>query len=128
MITVIGIFENEHLADEASLYLMGNGFDGENVDVHTHAANTTEEDGIGDFFSHLFDDDIQAAHYATLARQGTVITVHALSPREAQEAVDVMNNYGAMDVNADGENFSITGTQSQIVDRVVDESKRLRRN
>jgi hypothetical protein len=123
MITVIGIFENEGLAEEASSYLLGNEFKGENIDIHTNGDQVSEHDTIGDFFSHLFDDEKQAAHYASLGRKGSIVTIHAFSPREAQEAVDVLNNYGAIQVNA-----SIDGSsRSQMIERIVDDGKRLRR-
>jgi hypothetical protein len=124
MITVIGIFENQGLAEEASSYLLGNEFTSENIDIHTNGDQVNERDRIGDFFSHLFDDEKQAAHYASLGRKGSIVTIHAISPREAQEAVDVLNNYGAMDVNAFDNSFS----RSQMIERIVDDSKRLRGN
>lgn len=122
MITVIGIFENEELAEEASSYLLGNEFKSENIDIHTNGDQVSARDRIGDFFSHLFDDEKQAAHYASLGRKGSIVTVHAISPREAQEAVDVLNNYGAMDVDASDNSSS----RSQMIERIVDDNKRLR--
>ena len=124
MITVIGIFENVNLAEEASSYLLANEFTGENVDIHTNTGQTNEPDRIGDFFGHLIDDEKQAAHFASLGRKGSIVTVHAISTREAQEAVDVLNNYGAIDVNATDDSSS----RSQMIERIVDNSKRLRGN
>jgi hypothetical protein len=125
MITVIGIFEDINLAEEASSYLLGNEFASENVDIHTNGLQTNEQgDRVGDFFSHLIDDEKQAAHFASLGRKGSIVTVHAISPREAQEAVDVLNNYGAIDVNASDDSPS----RSQMIERIVDDNKRLRGN
>jgi hypothetical protein len=124
MITVIGIFESINLAEEASSYLLGNEFTSENIDIHTNGQQTNEQDRVGDFFSHLIDDEKQAAHFASLGRKGSIVTVHAISPREAQEAVDVLNNYGAIDVNASDDSSS----RSQIIERIVDDNKRLRGN
>jgi hypothetical protein len=124
MITVIGIFENEGLAEEASSYLLGNEFSSENIDIHTNGDQVSDQDRIGDFFSHLFDDEKQVAHYASLGRKGSIVTIHAISTREAQEAADVLNNYGAMDVNASDDSSS----HSQMIERIVDDGKRLRGN
>ncbi|GAB2976462.1 hypothetical protein GCM10027049_09150 [Mucilaginibacter puniceus] len=99
MITVIGIFADIDLAKQASEYLLANEFEPENVDIHTQADGAAETDRLGNFFRHLFDDEHEAEHYATLARNGTVVTVHAVDTREAQEAVDVFNNHGAIEVN-----------------------------
>jgi hypothetical protein len=125
MITVIGIFDDINLAEEASSYLLGNEFTSENVDIHTNGQQINEQgDRVGDFFSHLIDDEKQAARFASLGRKGSIVTVHAISPREAQEAVDVLNNYGAIDVNASDDSPS----RSQMIERIVDDNKRLRGN
>ena len=119
MITVIGIFADPGLAEQASDYLLANEFEAENIDIHTDAEGQAETDRIGDFFGHLYDNVDEAGHYASLARQGTVVTVHAASTREAQEAVDVFNNHGAVEVNADE-------GRSLVIEQVVEPGKRLR--
>lgn len=119
MITVIGIFADPNLAEQAGDYLLANEFESENVDVHTDAEGEAEGDRVGDFFSHLYDDADAASHYASLARQGTVVTVHAASVREAQEAVDVFNNHGATEVSADE-------GRSLVIKQVLPAEKRLR--
>jgi hypothetical protein len=122
MITVIGIFADINLAEQASDYLLANEFTPENVDIHTQGSGIAETDRVGNFFGHIFDDNYEAEHYATLGRSGTVITVHAVDAREAQEAVDVFNNHGAIDVNLDDpkDNFTI------IINKKVDPAMRLR--
>jgi hypothetical protein len=122
MITVIGIFEDANLAEEASSYLLGNEFTGENIDIHTNGQQTDEHDRIGAFFSHLIDDEKKAARFASLGRKGSIVTVHALSAREAQEAVDTLNNYGAINVDASDDSPSHT----QMIERIVADDKRLR--
>jgi len=126
MITVIGIFENAELADEASSYLLANEFESENIDVHTSGSDAAGQDRVGDFFKHIYEDGKQSAHYASLGRQGTVVTVHAISAREAQEAVDVLNNYGAVDVNATEENPGGAESRSQVIERIIAPENRLR--
>jgi hypothetical protein len=122
MITVIGIFEDANLAEEASLYLLANEFISENIDIHTNGQQTDQPDRVGDFFSHLIDDEKQAAHLASLGRNGSIVTVHATSTREAQEAADTLNNYGAINVDAADDSPSHT----QMIERIVAHEKRLR--
>ena len=122
MITVIGIFEDENLAEEASSYLLANGLVSENVDVYSHPGQPEGNDHIGNFFSQLVDDTNKAEHYASLARNGSVVTVHAQSTREAQEAADTLNNYGAIDLNASDDSPS----HSQLIERIVADDMRLR--
>jgi hypothetical protein len=122
MITVIGIFDDVNLAEEASLYLLGNEFTSENIDIHTLGDQMDVNNRIGLFFNHLIDDENQADHFATLGRKGSIVTVHAVSAREAQEAADALNNYGAMEVNAEDDSPS----HSQMIERIVADDKRLR--
>ncbi|MBD1362469.1 hypothetical protein IDJ77_01485 [Mucilaginibacter sp. ZT4R22] len=124
MITVVGIFNEERLAEEAGSYLLANEFTNENIDIHTHGNHSDDYGRVSDFFSHLLDDEKQAAHFASLGRNGSIVTVHALSTREAQEAADVLNNYGAITVNAADD----SPLQSQLIERIVDDGKRLRGN
>jgi hypothetical protein len=126
MITVIGIFKNAELAAEASLYLLANEFESENIDVHTSGSDAAGQVRVGDFFKHIYEDGKRAAHYASLGRQGTVVTVHAISAREAQEAVDVLNNYGAVDLNATEENPGGAESRSQVIERIIAPENRLR--
>ncbi|WP_374949000.1 hypothetical protein [Mucilaginibacter sp.] len=122
MITVIGVFDDIDLAEEASSYLLANEFTGENIDLYTHNQAIDNDNRITNFFSHLIDDEKKATHFGSLAQQGTLVTVHALSAREAQEAVDALNNYGALEVNADDESSG----KSQMIERIVADDKRLR--
>ena len=117
MITVIGIFDDPTLAQDAALYLEANGFVEENVDVYSSGTDTIRHNRVGDFFTHLLDDEHEAAHYAAIGIQGTIVTVHAISTREAEEAVDVFNTYGAIEINS---------LNSKVVERVVNEDKRLK--
>jgi hypothetical protein len=122
MITVIGIFADIDLAEQASEYLMANEFEPENVDMHTHANGSAETDRVSHFFGHLFEDHYEAEHYATLGRDGTVVTVHARDTREAQEAVDVFNNHGAVEVDLD----ESAGNRTLVLNKLIEHSMRLR--
>ena len=122
MITVIGIFADINLAEQASEYLLANEFEPENVDMHTQANGTAETDRVGNFFGHLFDNEHEAEHYATLARNGTLVTVHAASTREAQEAVDVFNNHGAIEVDLN----EPASNRTLVLNKLIERSMRLR--
>lgn len=122
MITVIGIFADIDLAEQASEYLLANEFEPDNVDMHTQSAGAAETDRVGKFFGHIFDDNYEAEHYATLGRNGTVITVHARDTREAQEAVDVFNNHGAIEVDLD----EPASNRTLVLNKLIEHSLRLR--
>lgn len=118
MITVIGIFKEYDLAEDASLYLLANDFESKNIDLH----KVEKDENISDFFSHVFEDKAEADAHIAAAQNGTILTIHALSTREAQEAADVLNNYGAIDVSIPGDKKTL----SRIVEQAVNESVRLR--
>lgn len=122
MITVIGIFNDTGLAEQASDYLLANEFTPETVDIHTEGDGIAETDRVGNFFGHIFDDVHEAEHYASLARNGTVVTVHAADTREAQEAVDVFNNHGAIEVDLD----EPASNRTLVLNKLIERSMRLR--
>jgi uncharacterized protein (TIGR02271 family) len=119
--TVIGVFSYTSEAQEAKQYLESHGYNSADIDIATYngasQTNTAEDDNdfgdrIGNFFSNLFgsDDEDTKSKYTNAGRKGTVVTVHARSSYEAQRAAEVLDNYGAVDVNEwSGDNTS-TGT------------------
>jgi len=113
--TVIGMFDNESQAQRAVEQLMDRGFTRDNIDLATrHTGTTTDStstttrrdddndnfgDSISNFFSSLFGGD-DSDRYTEMARRGgTVVTVHARSPEEAERAADILDDYGAVDIN-----------------------------
>ncbi len=106
--TVIGIFEHAHEAQEAKAYLLANGFESTNVDLSSGHSNLTgvqsgEDEGTGNrisgFFKNIFDDEDESASYIQAAGKGTTVTVHARSEQESQQAAQVLDNFGALDIN-----------------------------
>lgn len=107
--TVIGIFDNSGEAQTAVQHLVSNGFSRNNIDVSAQSSDTTttskdryddDNDSIGGFFKSLFggnDDD--STRYSSVAKRGCVVTVHAQSNQEAERAADILDEYGAVDVN-----------------------------
>lgn len=59
-----------------------------------------EESGISRFFKNLFgSDDDDSDRYSRVASGGAVVTVHARSADEAEQAADLLDEYGAVDVD-----------------------------
>jgi len=107
--TVIGIFANSSEAQEAKQALISSGFELSQIDVN-HNVDTDEDritDGqqtetgskIGNFFSRLFDDEDESEKYTRAGGRGSIVTVHAISAEEAQDAADILDDCGAVDVN-----------------------------
>jgi uncharacterized protein (TIGR02271 family) len=126
--TVIGVFDTAAEAQRAVQQLEANGFQRDYVDVapyseggtsnssgnyntssSTNTTGTRAEaavdnagDSIGNFFSNLFgsDNDTTAHNYSNVVRSGkSLVTVHAQSASEAERARDLLDEYGAVDVD-----------------------------
>jgi hypothetical protein len=104
--TVIGVFSYTSEAQQAKEYLEANGFSSSDIDISTQDGTDTTAhedtgDRVGSFFSNLFgsDDDDTRTKYTEAGRRGTVVTVHAKSETEARQALTILDNYGAVDVN-----------------------------
>lgn len=118
--TVVGVFDTAAEAQRAVQQLKQNGFQRDYVDVapynkggasgnSTNTTGTRAEaamddtgDSIGNFFSNLFggDDDNAATNYSNVVRNGkSLVTVHARSAEEAERARDLLDEYGAVDVD-----------------------------
>lgn len=109
--TVIGLFDSKEEARDAMQALVNAGFIQENVDVSNRKfadsiPSTTDESGdltddVSNFFSSLFGDDEQTRTTYTNAARGAeaILTVQADSKERAEEAADILDDNGAIDVN-----------------------------
>jgi uncharacterized protein (TIGR02271 family) len=125
--TVVGIFEHANQAQEAKAYLIANGFNSQNIDINTVAGsnygegtNADEDTGIGDrisnFFSNLFDDEDDRQSHTDAARRGTTVTVYTTTEDQTAQAVQVLDNFGAVDVNDFAQSGRNSGSTSAIAD------------
>lgn len=122
--TVIGIFETLNQAQEAKAYLTANGFSSENVDLSHgnastyHGKSERDEEGFGarisKFFSDLFDDDQDVSSHVSAAKNGSTITVHTRTEHETLQAVKILDNFGALDVNEFSEKARSVSTTDSI--------------
>jgi len=113
--TVIGVFDDASDAQNAVDQLVSNGFSRDSIDLSAQASSnyndstTTRVDrdddddnngGIGGFFSSLFGSDSDDSRkYSHVASRGSIVTVHAQSSDEAERAADLLDEYGAVDVD-----------------------------
>lgn len=114
--TVIGVFKSADDAQEAVEQLLNNGFTESNVDVssnnstvndgNSNGGDSDKESGISKFFKHLFGDDDERERYTKAARRGSVVTVHTQTSEEAQRASELLDQYGATDVDDNYKEYS----------------------
>ena len=106
--TVIGIYDNKAKAQEAMQELINRGFNEANIDISTsnnHNQNLKNNnadagDSLSRFFNSLFGKGEEATRYTNVARRSSVVTVHASSAVEAQNAARIMDQFGSIDVAA----------------------------
>jgi uncharacterized protein (TIGR02271 family) len=121
--TVIGIFNNTSDAQNAVEALLDNGFTEGNVDLSANnstmssrdatANDNDNESGISKFFKNLFGGDDESDRYTKAAERGSVVTVHTQTSEEAQQASELLDRYGAIDINDDDQDTNYeSGTRS----------------
>jgi uncharacterized protein (TIGR02271 family) len=135
--TVIGVFDSASDAQRAVEQLVSNGFSRDNIDLSAQTdsdysdsnssstySNTTYTDsstradrdddhnsGIGGFFNSLFGgDDDDTRKYTSVAERGSIVTVHAQSSDEAERAADLLDEYGAVDVDERAAQYGAYGS------------------
>jgi len=105
--TVIGMFDDANQAREAALKLENVGVTRDHIDISAQNAGgqagsmapSQDDDSISGFFRSLFNSDDDVNKYATVARRGAMVTVHADSPQQAERARDILDQCGAVDVD-----------------------------
>jgi hypothetical protein len=99
--TVVGVYDHTNQAQAAIDYLVKNGFNRDHI-VVTSRENDSDEAGISGFFHSLFKNSNDADKYSHAARTGAVVTVDVHSDKEAEEAAEILDQLGA--VNMDDRN------------------------
>jgi uncharacterized protein (TIGR02271 family) len=117
--TVIGIFDSSSDAQNAVQQLVSSGISRSSIDISDRSTSGTsdsydndqDDDSIGGFFRSLFgNDDHDANKYSQVARRGCTVTVHAQSAEEAARAADLLDDYGAVDVDERAQQYGTTGS------------------
>jgi stress response protein YsnF len=131
--TVIGFFDNASEAQQAVEQLVSNGFSRASIDIAASSGSSassgttsgtssygtnasSHDEGFGDkvsrFFGNLFDSDDDRDRYSTVASRSTTVTVHATSVAEAERAADLLDRYGAVDVDERASQYGYGATSA----------------
>jgi stress response protein YsnF len=110
--TVIGFFDNYTKAQSAVEQLTTAGISRDRIDISSggsaegtsHGSGSSSHDsesGISRFFRNLFGDDNDTANRYSRVGQSSqaIVTVHAQSEDEAERAADLLDDFGAVDVD-----------------------------
>ena len=123
--TVIGLFDSRSEAQAAMQELIQKGFVKEHIDVSNKGVSTSttneststassNQGGVGGFFSSLFSDDAATATSYTNAASDAdaILTVHVDSDERARIAAEILDRHGAIDVDERGSSSSQTTTRN----------------
>lgn len=119
--TVIGMFDTSAEAQQAVQNLVSQGISRSNIDVSSSGSQSSsyageerkEEGGIANFFKNLFSDDDDSEKYAKVAsRSGSIVTVHAQTSEQAEDAADILDDCGAVNVDERAASYGYADTGS----------------
>ncbi|WP_420151901.1 YsnF/AvaK domain-containing protein [Spirosoma sp.] len=141
--TVVGIFDSASEAQQAVDQLVNAGFSRNNIDLsvansgsssdtyqNTGTTRTDDvvdttrdsDDGIGGFFKSLFggddDDDNNYRRHTEVGRRGSIVTVHAQSTDEAEQAADILDDSGAVDIDERAAQYGYGSTATTGTDTI----------
>jgi stress response protein YsnF len=132
--TVIGIFDYGVDAQMAAQQLMSSGIPKDQIDIavrgahdkrsnqinrgsttptnnninpvnSTNAGPNARTDNDITFFGSLFEDRNESSKYSEVAQHGSIVTVHTQSADQAKRAAEVLDKYGAIDVDKRAEQY-----------------------
>jgi len=116
--TIVGVFDDYSTAERVARDLTDAGIPRESIEVKsnfmTGAAGRSHSDeshegGISGFFHRLFGGDEEHGHYAEAVRRGSAV-VCVTAPREQlDQAVEIMNSAGAIDIDRRVAGYRETG-------------------
>jgi len=130
--TIVGVFDDYSTAEQVSRELNNIGIPRESVEIQsnfrTGAAGRSDygedrpdhEGGISGFFRRLFgteDKDEYAGHYAEAVRRGSTVLCVTAPQDKVEQAIAVMNQHGAVDIDRHVENYRGAGYQTHDPER-----------
>ena len=118
--TVVGLFNSIAKAKDVAKSLIDKGFITENIDVSPYTGNDTEfdvnyqeDEETGGFWNWLFGDDEDVrTRYSSVGSRNTVVTLRTHTRDEAERAVALLDEMGAIDVNEEFDRMKTVPGQS----------------
>jgi uncharacterized protein (TIGR02271 family) len=117
--TVVGVFDDYAAAERVAQDLTNAGISRNSIDVRsnfrTGAAGrgydeSEHEGGISGFFHRLFGSEhTDASHYDEAVRRGNSVVAVTGAPDQIEQAVEIMNSAGAIDIERRVEQYRGTG-------------------
>jgi len=116
--TVVGVFDDFSTAERVARDLTNAGIPRDSIEIKSNfmtgaAGRSTQseeshEGGISGFFHRLFGGD-EAGDYSEAVRRGNAILCVTAGPTQIDQAVDIMNSGGAVDIERHVERFRQAG-------------------
>ena len=106
--TVVGVFDDYSTAERVAQDLTNAGIPRESIEVKSNfrtgaagrsSSEETHEGGISGFFHRLFGGDEEHGHYAEAVRRGSAVVCVSAPQEQIDQAVEIMNSGGAIDID-----------------------------
>jgi stress response protein YsnF len=119
--TVVGFFDDASEARRAVEQLTQQGISRDSIDVkentgtgNVSASHDSDDNGVTRFFKSLFgDNDQDADRYSRVAGSSRcIVTVHSRSNDEAERAADILDDFGAIDVDERASSYAASSAGS----------------
>ena len=120
--TVVGVFDDYTTAERVAQNLTTAGISRDSIEVKSNfrteaagrsgASEEHQEGGISGFFHRLFggkDEDEYGGHYSEAIRRGSAVVCVTAPANQLDEAVQIMNDGGAVDIDRRVEAYQTTG-------------------
>lgn len=114
--TIVGVFDDATAANNAVRDLMTAGIPREQVGITSNEQAASKPAGWGEriynFFESLFSDESdkqQASTYSEAWRRGQYLVVAELDASQVDQAAEILNRYGTVDLNRRSEYWKKTG-------------------
>jgi uncharacterized protein (TIGR02271 family) len=123
-VTLAGVFQDMSTAQAAAQELKRMGFSDREVQV-THNDNyqrRDDGDGIKGFFRRMFGSDEDSGYYEREVQSGRAVVTVISDQRRMDEAIDVMNLYGAVQVDQNAAESNRLENQSNRPGKRADQS------
>jgi len=118
--TIVGVFDDAASADNAVRDLTAAGIPRDQVGITSNEQASAKPAGWSDrivnFFESLFSDESdkqQASTYSEAWRRGQYLVVAELDGSQIEQAVQILNRYGTVDLNRRSEYWKKTGFTGQ---------------
>jgi len=124
--TVVGVFDDYNTADRVAQDLTNAGIPRDSINIESNfrtgaagssgSSEQSHEGGISGFFHRLFgggEEDEYSGHYSEAVRRGSAVVCATVPSNQVDQAADIMNQHGAVDIERRVASYQESGQYDQ---------------